>query len=472
MESLRAIVDESSISNPRNISPLIYLSVEAEWVLRRCHRAVAGKNGKASVSAAADEARRYELWKYENIDDFDALMARLSMLGRASHSTPCSAETFVELVRCPPSRREEFLHAEDEKKRQEEEKCDRALLALEADSSHRAWNYQSWETYRKLLIGELDKVGDQFAQASIIEKTPPQNTTRKQWKLSERELYFKKSDTYYNQRLDSLRASSAANEAARALQEKAKRRPDSYAMARRCLEPFTPEEEARIEDALHQPYHALVVEGFNADILGEHTERLNPGKWLVDEIINFYFNLLQQRDKALCEKYPNYWISSHFFSSFFITKLLGDDARTYQYSGVRRWTKRFDIFQKRFVFVPVNVGNMHWTLLRFDMQNREIRYFDSMGSTGTNYLRAALRYLQDEYQDKKKVPMPDPSSWTLTPTTDNTPRQLNGYDCGVFTIFCAHYNSLDGIEPDFSQPHIPHLRKRIMLAIIDKHIPF
>mmetsp|Transcript_312 Transcript_312/g.428 ORF Transcript_312/g.428 Transcript_312/m.428 type:complete len:192 (+) Transcript_312:1121-1696(+) len=73
---------------------------------------------------------------------------------------------------------------------------------------------------------------------------------------------------------------------------------------------------------------------------------------------------------------------------------------------------------------------------------------------------------------KKKVPMPDPSSWTLTPTTDNTPRQLNGYDCGVFTIFCAHYNSLDGIEPDFSQPHIPHLRKRIMLAIIDKHIPF
>jgi hypothetical protein len=104
--------------------------------------------------------------------------------------------------------------------------------------------------------------------------------------------------------------------------------------------------------------------------------RLLPGEWLVDELINFYFCLLEERDKRLClEGSP----ASHFFNSFFFAKLLGDSARDYDFAAVERWTMRFDLFSRRFMFAPVNIGNMHWCLVVVDFLAKDIRYYDSLG---------------------------------------------------------------------------------------------
>jgi len=52
---------------------------------------------------------------------------------------------------------------------------------------------------------------------------------------------------------------------------------------------------------------------------------------------------------------------------------------------------------------------MHWVCAVIFMQPKRIQFYDSMGSGGENYLLDLFRYLQDEHQDKKGCPLPDPS---------------------------------------------------------------
>ena len=46
----------------------------------------------------------------------------------------------------------------------------------------------------------------------------------------------------------------------------------------------------------------------------------------------------------------------HAFNTFFYTKLQSDG-----YGGVKRWTRRVDIFAAAYILVPVHLG-MHWCL--------------------------------------------------------------------------------------------------------------
>jgi Ulp1 family protease len=38
-----------------------------------------------------------------------------------------------------------------------------------------------------------------------------------------------------------------------------------------------------------------------------------------------------------------------------------------------RWTKKFNIFEKKYVFIPINIGNSHWTLIVVSMKDKAIR---------------------------------------------------------------------------------------------------
>jgi sentrin-specific protease 1 len=44
-------------------------------------------------------------------------------------------------------------------------------------------------------------------------------------------------------------------------------------------------------------------------------------------------------------------------NSFFYTKLVNAG---YQYAGVRRWTKKVDVFEHDVIIVPINISNAHW----------------------------------------------------------------------------------------------------------------
>jgi Ulp1 family protease len=68
---------------------------------------------------------------------------------------------------------------------------------------------------------------------------------------------------------------------------------------------------------------------------------------------------------------------------------------------------------------------MHWVCAVAFMQEKTIRFYDSMGSAGLEDMKCIFRYIKDEHMDKKKSPLPDADSWKLIPVGD-CPRQRNG----------------------------------------------
>jgi hypothetical protein len=70
--------------------------------------------------------------------------------------------------------------------------------------------------------------------------------------------------------------------------------------------------------------------------------------------------LLEVFPKIWAEQFPS--ASIHTFSSFFFTKLCGEDLDAFKYKDVERWTKDNDIFKKKVLIVPINQSS-HWYIL-------------------------------------------------------------------------------------------------------------
>ncbi|KAF4577090.1 hypothetical protein EYR36_005077 [Pleurotus pulmonarius] len=86
-------------------------------------------------------------------------------------------------------------------------------------------------------------------------------------------------------------------------------------------------------------------------------DRLQPGEFLNDTLIEFGLKLWL---KDLEESHPELAKDVYVFSSFFYKKLKVRNVED-GYQSVRKWTSRFDIFQKKYIIVPIN-ENLHWYL--------------------------------------------------------------------------------------------------------------
>lgn len=207
----------------------------------------------------------------------------------------------------------------------------------------------------------------------------------------------------------------------------------------------------------------VVVSRFSVDVKKSQLECLRPGEWLNDEVINFYYKLLQERSKSKKEG-PKCW----FPNSFFWTKLSGN-TKEYNFKEVRRWTikAKIDVFELDVVIFPININDSHWAMGAIDLRAKGFRYFDSMFSKPhKNFEPFLQRYLADEHKAKKggKV-LEGVEEWKLLTPESPVPQQRNGYDCGVFTCFFADYFSLD--KPmTFEQDDMPDLRQRLAARVM------
>jgi sentrin-specific protease 1 len=185
----------------------------------------------------------------------------------------------------------------------------------------------------------------------------------------------------------------------------------------------------------------VLIEKFNIEIRHKDLKTLEGLNWLNDEIINFYFSLIMERSKIV-ENYP----SVHVMNTFFYTTLTKKG-----FASVKRWTRKVDIFSMDFVLIPLHLG-VHWTLCSVNNQKKRISYYDSMGGgrinqSGTKHLSVILNYLKEEYEDKKKSPLPTDYEANEVGVNDDglenvrIPQQDNGSDCGVFTCKFAEYIS-------------------------------
>jgi len=157
-----------------------------------------------------------------------------------------------------------------------------------------------------------------------------------------------------------------------------------------CL-PIPPSSLALVHSALHSsssPPSKVVSQIGSDPITLANLRTLLPGSWLSDEVIHFWYALLLRRDADLCDAHPGRR-RSHFFKSFFFTKLF--ESGEYKYAGVKRWSKNVagkDVFALDKIFVPCNCNNVHWTCLCVHVRERRIVYYDSMGGGGGNFWTA------------------------------------------------------------------------------------
>ena len=160
--------------------------------------------------------------------------------------------------------------------------------------------------------------------------------------------------------------------------------------------------------------------------------RFQEGHWLSDNSINYFFKHILQPSTG----------NTHCYSSFFFSLLLQDstDPDTFDFTSVRRWHRRVEsnIFDLDSLFVPINCHNNHWLLMQVRFGDKTVVLYDSLGDDPDNaaYGPSMVRYL---YGVARAIGLTNQSLgqwaalWTVT-TLDNSPRQLNSYDCGIFTM--------------------------------------
>ncbi|XP_043271206.1 sentrin-specific protease 1-like [Venturia canescens] len=175
------------------------------------------------------------------------------------------------------------------------------------------------------------------------------------------------------------------------------------------------------------------------EIKQQDLETLNGTNWLNDEVINNYLELISDE--------KTYAMSSFFFPRLHVNG----------YEAVKRWTRKVNIFKFEKMIVPINLGN-HWCLAVIDFLARNIVYYDSFGRDNPKYLITLRKYLIEEAkekgndQNKKK-------EWSLATKMD-IPRQMNGYDCGVFVcLYTKHV--IEKKEMNFTQQEMPQIRQQI-----------
>jgi Ulp1 family protease len=275
----------------------------------------------------------------------------------------------------------------------------------------------------------------------------------------------------------------------------------------------------------HDNPNRVIADAFNIELKGKHFQCLRHLEWLEDEVINFYFNLLDVRSKSNLNNpnipQPNR-LRCFFQNTFFYEKLLDakvieysaykfngnsvvkrefgsyqaaaqalrvDDNtmklyveagpsvvqsngcsykyhREYNYKCVERWNKRkkIDLSSYDLVLIPIHVHLNHWTLAVINYQRQRIEYYDSLGNSNVDCCNNLKRYVVDEYKMiNPSKPLININEWTIE-TARGIPHQNNGSDCGMFAIKYADYLS-EGLELDFSARDMPYFRQRVAIEL-------
>lgn len=104
-------------------------------------------------------------------------------------------------------------------------------------------------------------------------------------------------------------------------------------------------------------------------------DKLQPGKWLNDEIINAYIKLINARSAQRGLK--NAYVLNTFFFTLIEQMLERGD---YQYSKLQRTLKRLNVKLDEYslTVIPINVKNNHWLCAGIDLRSRTVYIIDSL----------------------------------------------------------------------------------------------
>ena len=192
---------------------------------------------------------------------------------------------------------------------------------------------------------------------------------------------------------------------------------------------------------------------------------LKPEGELNDEIINYFFSLLERESNEnvmFKDKYV-------FLSTFFIPTLI-DEKDEYCFDNIKNWRfrKRIgDLFcQDKVLIIPCHVNGNHWTCAVICITDKKIYYLDPLiVRSMTKIPRYLMQYLEDEWNEFPRKTKFNRLEWNVVqPGNSKIPRQTNNHDCGVYVCMYAYYISQQK-SIKFLSSDINIIRQRITYSI-------
>ena len=213
---------------------------------------------------------------------------------------------------------------------------------------------------------------------------------------------------------------------------------------------------------------------FSATVTRRSLQTLRPNSWLNDEVINFFMskhNLYTARHARL-ERLPAPVVRCA--NSFFFTKLNGEG-----YSAVKMWSRAgrwatHAWLESKYVFIPINIGNMHWMCSVVDVQSHVIYIIDSYNEEYRHVGDTLLEWICAD-GEANKISVGHKSAWKIVHKI--LPKQMvqkNGSDCGMFVLafsrdLCMSMSISPGAEPPgivFTSESVADKRRRAVAEIL------
>jgi hypothetical protein len=169
---------------------------------------------------------------------------------------------------------------------------------------------------------------------------------------------------------------------------------------------------------------------------------LSPETWLNSAVIDDYFeySIAVKNAEHNCELF-------HCFNSSFM-EILYLQKKKYDYDAVKHFKVnkkskiRYDLNKHNYIFIPVNISNLHWILIFIDTIKSTIWYCDSylkiMETELAETLMASVeKYLNEEESQNVNEDINKSKKMYNCKILRNYPQQTNGYDCGVYVCIFA-----------------------------------
>ncbi|KAI6184772.1 ULP-PROTEASE domain-containing protein [Aphelenchoides bicaudatus] len=197
------------------------------------------------------------------------------------------------------------------------------------------------------------------------------------------------------------------------------------------------------------------------DITVRDIRTMRFGEYLNDTIIDVYLRIIAKCHNKLPQVNKKVYIVNTFFYEAWAKK---------GYNGVKLWFRKDDIFEYDLVFFPIN-NESHWSIVVMDKGRRCFLYYDSLEFTDrkqeedyatkyTGYVRQFVNKHAEEKHNEKDF------CEGYICISQNSPKQLNSVDCGVFMLrFAKHYCQGD-VKNKFKQEEMEDLRIQMSSEIL------
>ena len=218
----------------------------------------------------------------------------------------------------------------------------------------------------------------------------------------------------------------------------------------------------RIEELLtsYQENQCIVQIGATSVKAGS-MQALLHGAEVAEEVVNVYSKIIQSQHSNRHIRIMNTTFFERLFNPTGSIKSQAKEA--VDLKRVSRDTREIDIYEYQQVFIPVKVTS-HWALIHVDMNARSIKYIDSDGEGGGQYLYAVRRWLMAEWKRFRKEKI---SRWKLIPSISClVPQQTNHYDCGIFMLMFMELLANGKDISKFEDKAVLHARQYLVYQIL------